>query len=403
MFAPFLQIRINDVADILVVSVLVYMAMIWIRRTRAGFVAIGILLIGALYVAARALDLRLTAWIFQGFFAIFLVIIVVIFQEELRQLFERLAVWSLRRGKGTSDGFDWMDTLVKCLSDFARDRIGALVVIPGKQPIMRHVQGGVELDGVLSEPLLKSIFDPHSPGHDGAVIVESGGITRFATHLPLSKDFQQLAQIGTRHSAALGLAERTDALCLVVSEERGQVSIARDGRLLALNDVHVLGAELRRFLDEKHRAPNQRRSWRRFVAENWVEKLASLALVIALWYVFVPGSRPATLTYVVPVTVANLPADMQLDKVDPPDVQVSLTAPRRAFYLFDHSRLKVTVDAALAQFGRRTFDITESNVVYPRELTLDDISPSKVKISVTERPATSESVPGAQKTRSGQS
>ena len=104
------------------------------------------------------------------------------------------------------------------------------LIAEGKDPIARHVMGGIELGGKISEPILKSIFDPHSPGHDGAVIVEHDQISLFAAHLPLSKDFQQLANVGTRHSAALGLAELSDALCIAVSEERGTISVARAGR-----------------------------------------------------------------------------------------------------------------------------------------------------------------------------
>jgi hypothetical protein len=271
---------------------------------------------------------------------------------------------------------------VRCAADFARDRIGALIVLPGKQPIERHIQGGIELHGRLSEPLLKSLFDPHSPGHDGAVIVENDCVVKFAAHLPLSKDFRQLAGVGTRHSAALGLAELTDALCLVVSEERGQISVARDGRLRRIGDVHELGLELQSFLREKRAAEKPRRPAWQLLRENWAEKLASLALVAALWYLFVPGSRPATMTYPMPVSVINLPSDLVLESVDPPTVKGTFTGQRRAFYLFDPRRLEVVIDASLAQLGRRTFEISEANVRYPKELSLEAIAPSRVRISV---------------------
>src|SRR5262245_32532161 len=103
-FAEFFDIRVLDVLDILLVTILVYTTIVLVRRTQAGFVAIGILLLAVLYIVARAPALRLTAWIFQVFFAVFLVIIVVIFQEELRQLFERGAMWSLRRRTGIAEG-----------------------------------------------------------------------------------------------------------------------------------------------------------------------------------------------------------------------------------------------------------------------------------------------------------
>ena len=137
--------------------------------------------------------------------------------------------------------------------------------------------GGIELEGKISEPLLKSLFDPHSPGHDGAVIVGNERISRFAAHLPLSKDFKQLAHVGTRHSAALGLAELSDALCIAVSEERGTISVARDGRLRQVNNLQELGSLLQ-FLHENY--PCRRRESRFLVLENWLAKLVPVSLAV---------------------------------------------------------------------------------------------------------------------------
>ena len=125
LLSPFLEIGIADIIDIIIVTALVTAILTLVRRTHAGFVAIGILIVAALYVVARALNLQLTAWIFQGFFAVFLVIVVVVFQDELRQLFERIAVWSLRRREMPRGTVDPTDVVVKCLADFARQSVGA--------------------------------------------------------------------------------------------------------------------------------------------------------------------------------------------------------------------------------------------------------------------------------------
>jgi DNA integrity scanning protein DisA with diadenylate cyclase activity len=209
---PFPTMTIAEVIDIIFVAILLYTAIVWAQRTRAAFVVRGIVILGAIYIIARYLDLQMTAWVFQGFFAIFLIMIVVIFQEELRQLFEQIAVWSLARKRIPPLGSTAADVLVRTLADLAKEHVGALIVIRGNDPIERHITGGIPLDGKLSGPLLKSLFDPHSAGHDGAVLVEQDRITRFAAHLPLSKDLRQLANVGTRHSAALGLAELADVL-----------------------------------------------------------------------------------------------------------------------------------------------------------------------------------------------
>jgi diadenylate cyclase len=389
-FNPFQTITLSEVLDIVFVAILLYTAIVWAQQTRAAFVVRGILILGSIYMVARYLDLQMTAWIFQGFFAIFLIMIVVIFQEELRQLFERIAVWSLGRKRVPALGSSTTDLLVRSLADLAKEHIGALIVIRGNDPLERHITGGILLGGKLSGPLLKSIFDPHSPGHDGAVIVENDCITRFAAHLPLSKDLRQLANVGTRHSAALGLAELTDVLCIVVSEERGKISVARDGRLREIDNLQELGAAIERFLQAKFPITERRRVPLQFFRENWIAKAVSLSLAIGFWYIFVPGAKTIDVTYSVPVSVENVPPNLRVEGIEPPVVTATFRGPRRAFYLFDARKIKIAVDVSLAEAGRRTFNISEQNIHYPKELTLQDVSPSTLKLSVKRAPSPEE-------------
>jgi hypothetical protein len=274
------------------------------------------------------------------------------------------------------------DILLGTLEDLARAKVGALIVVRGNDPLERHITGGIELGGRLSEPLLKSVFDPHSPGHDGAVIIERGRLSRFATHLPLSKDIEQLGQAGTRHCAALGLAELTDALCLVVSEERGKISYARGARIREVASLQEMGAQLQGFLKEKYPPPRRRKFSLQMLSQRWAEKLASLLLAVALWSVFIPGSKIDVVTYRIPVKVENLPPDLALNGVNPSEVSVTFTAPRRAFYIFDPGKLRVSIDASVAELGRRTFEISEKNVFYPKDFTLEALAPSTIRITV---------------------
>jgi uncharacterized protein (TIGR00159 family) len=377
-------ITFSEIIDIILVAILLYTGIVWSQRTRAAFVVRGIAILGAIYLVARLLDLQMIAWVLQGFFAIFLVMIVVIFQEELRQMFEWIAVWSLGRKRTPALGSSTADILVRTVADLARNRTGALIVIRGNDPLERHITGGIALDGMMSETLLKNLFYPHSPGHDGAVIIENDRITRFAVHLPLSKDFAQLASRGTRHSAALGLADLTDALCIVASEERGTVSVARDGRLRQLADVQELGSVIHNFLND--RFPPQEPGVSAFLRlqlfrKNWLVKALALSLAIGFWYVFVPGARIVQVSYDVPVSVENIPPDYQIESIDPSAVSVMFTGPRRAFYFFDVRKVTVVIDASLAQLGRRTFTLAAHHVRHPPEVSVQDLSPSTVRLS----------------------
>ena len=386
MFTPFLNLGVADVIDIFLVAILLYTATAFLKQTRAEFIIRGIFILAAIYIVARYFDLQLTAWIFQGFFAIFLIIIVVIFQEELRQIFERIAVWSLARNGAPSLRSDAADVLVGTLTDLAKDKIGALIVVEGKDPIARHIVGGIELEGKMSEPLLKSIFDPHSPGHDGAVIIKNDQIARFAAHLPLSKDFRQLAHVGTRHSAALGLAELTDSLCIAVSEERGQISVARDSRLRQVANVQELGLLLHRFLREKYPPLERRRFSFSLVRENWIAKLVTFSLAVGLWYVLVPGSSTIEMTYKLPVQLENLPSELRVEEVQPKEVTATFTGAKRTFYFFDPSRLKVTVDLSAAEAGRKILRLSEQNIRHPPNLTLQQLNPVTLRISLEKTP-----------------
>jgi uncharacterized protein (TIGR00159 family) len=280
-------IGVPDVLDMLLVGALIYGLLLWFKRTRAAFVALGLLLLAVVYTVAFLAGMYMTVRIFQGFFAVFIVAVIVIFQEEIRSAFERIAVWSLTGGVlKSAPTHRQVEILVRSLGDLARDHIGALVVLRGLDPLDRHVSGGWDLNGELSEALIKSIFDSHSLGHDGAFIVEEGRVSRFGVQLPLSKDFARITNLGTRHSAALGLAERTDALILIVSEEHGTIAVARQGELKVIADPADLQDEIEVFLIRlmPDRAQNP---VLRFFTENWREKLIAAAVSVLLWFFFV--------------------------------------------------------------------------------------------------------------------
>ncbi|MDZ4344997.1 MAG: diadenylate cyclase, partial [Candidatus Binatia bacterium] len=221
--------------------------------------------------------------------------------------------------------------------------------------------------------------------------IENDRLTRFAAHLPLSKNLAQTAHVGTRHSAALGLAELCDALCLVVSEERGTISIARNGRLHQLDSPQELAVAIQGFLSDKFPAKERSHLGLHLVRENWLAKVVSICLAISLWYLFVPGSKIVEVSYQVPVTVENLPANLQLEVVDPQAVRATFSAPRRSFYLIDRKKIRVSANVAMAELGRRTFALSEQDLRYPKELTLQEFTPHSLKISVKAAPEVGQS------------
>lgn len=379
------SIHLTDLIDVGIVAVLLWAGLSWVQHARARNALAGVAIAAALFLLARQLQLQMTIWILQGFFAVGVLVLVVVFQDDLRRVLEQIAVWGLRRRPQASPA-DAVDALVGAVRRMAAERVGALIVLPGREPLERHVAGGIALDGRLSEPLLLSLFDPHSPGHDGAVLVSGDRVQQFALHLPLSTDGEQLGGGGTRHAAALGLAERSDALCIVVSEERGTVSVARDGRLTRLPGPEGLAAELRRFrqrLPEQHEKAGVLRG----VARRWPEALVATAASAGLWFLLVPGSAVDRFTRSVPVVVENLPPGWELESVDPPEVEVVFEGSRRSLLLAGGTaaRAEVEVDALLAQLGRRTFEIDPGDVRHPEGWRAVSLEPDRVKLSLAER------------------
>jgi diadenylate cyclase len=370
-----------EFVDFAAAACLVYLLVVWLTDARARLALVGVGLLGVAYLLAVEADLTLTARLLQVAFFMSAVVLLLVFQEDLRRGFERLAILVLRRERPAPTD-SAVDTVARAAFALAALRRGALIVLPGREPIERHVEGGVALDGMVSEPLLLSLFDPHSPGHDGAVILAANRVRRFAVHLPLSSDFEQLGSRGTRHAAALGLAERCDAVAVVVSEEGGTVSLAQRGALRPVASPAELAALLRAPSSASRPLERSAHGQLRLLRNRAGQVLLASAASLLLWALLVPGSKVATRTFVVPVEVDNLPTGYELRSVNPHDVNVTVTGVRRALFFVQARSLRVTLDVFLAQLGRRTFDISPQSVKCPPNVVVAAVEPERVEVSL---------------------
>lgn len=378
------RIPVVHVIDIAVVTILVAAVLVWVRRIRVGRVASGLLAVVALYLVARSAGLSLLSGLFEGSFALFILIAVVIFQKELRRLFETIS-WPGFAQTSRVTSQHGLDLLAETLFDFAGRRIGALVVLPGKEALEPHVSGGIDLQGKLSRPLLQSLFDPHSPGHDGAAVIDGDRIARFAVHLPLSTNERALVETGTRHAAALGLSEHCDALCLVVSEERGSVSAARNGELAPVRGVPELRAILEEASVSEAKAASSEAGFPVVLRRYWVEGLVSLGVVVALWVVLVSGSIETEQTYDLPVVLADIPPALSLESVEPERVSVTFRGTSSELARAKAGDFEISVDVALARIGQMSFSIREEDVHRPPSLDVIQIEPRRIQLFVTKR------------------
>ncbi len=378
-------IGLTGVVDIVVMTIIIYSILVWFKRTHAGFAALGLFMVGAAYLIARQLDLLLTTTMFQGFFAIILIAIVVIFQEEIKRFLEQLVsrsfIPSKRRKRIFSRWEKRVDILVNAVHSLANDRIGALIVIRGKDPIVRHLNGGVDLDGELSEQLLETLFTPGAPTHDGAVIIEGNKITEFSCYLPLSKNLRKLQKAGTRHAAALGLSEVTDAFCIVVSEEKGSISVARNGDITIMRDAEELRSKLEAFYQEIT-PPLESKPFQSFFKQNYREMVVAFVATLILWFFFVHESKIDYRTFALPVEFENLPPSLVVKRVEPSQIEVTFSGPRRMFLFLNEKTMKVSLKIFDGKEGTYRRPITRSNIVFPEGLYVEHIQPQQVIVQL---------------------
>jgi uncharacterized protein (TIGR00159 family) len=376
--------RILDLIDIAIIAVMISALLIWFKNRATRFVFLGITLLGVIYILARFFQLYLTTVVLQAFFAILLFVLVVIFQEDLRRFFERLALLGRFRKKilTTTTFSESAEIIAETTAALTHKRIGALIVIQGEDPLDRHLTGGSNLDGLLSQPLLESIFDPHSIGHDGAVLIDGNRVMRFGCHLPLSANAARHGNLGLRHSAALGLSERSDAICIVVSEERGTISLAREERIQEIANASALSIELETFFAKRTplSKPTPILNW---LKKNQREKVLAIALAAILWVVFGYQRETIGRDFVVPIEYVNTPVEWVIEEPKVTEVKILLMGPTQAFQLLHPERMKVSVDVAQFRPGTQEITLTQDMIKTPSNLSVASISPGRIKVTTS--------------------
>jgi diadenylate cyclase len=236
----FTQIRWQDFLDIGLIACGVYWIIQMIRGTRAMQMLIGFVVIVVAYLGSQSLELYTLNWVLDNFLSSALLVIIVLFQNDIRRALTEVGRSSFFAVRERGLYGQVIEELVKAAIFLAQRRIGALIVLEREVGLNEYVEGGISIDGRVSKELLSSIFSPLSPVHDGAVVIQRGRLAAAGCFLPLTLSPDVSKQLGTRHRAAIGLTEETDAVVVIVSEEEGTVSMAREGRISHNLDVDAL-------------------------------------------------------------------------------------------------------------------------------------------------------------------
>ena len=243
------QFRVTDAVEVAIIGYLFYRLLLLIRRTQAMRMVWGFLVLALLGPVAQLLGFRTLYWLLSNVYAYIVFAIIVLFQNEIRRVLTTLGRTAYFRSVAGRAQADPIDEVVTAATALASRRHGAIIVFEREMALRQYMDVGIRLDADVSFDLIVSIFNPHAPLHDGAAIIQRGRVAAAACFLPLTLNPRLSRELGSRHRAAIGITEETDAVTLVVSEETGKISVVSDGRITRDLDGVELTEKLRDLLD----------------------------------------------------------------------------------------------------------------------------------------------------------
>lgn len=243
----------TDALEIVIIAVLIYEIMVWIKDTRSWMLFKGIVILLVFVLFASVLNLTTILWIAEKTLNVGIIAVIIVFQPELRKALEQIGRKNIfsdlvigDESKNVNERFSdrTINELIKATYDLAKTKTGALIVIEQDVPLNEYERTGIDIDSLISSQLLINIFEHNTPLHDGAVIIRRNRIVSATCYLPLSDNMDLSKELGTRHRAGVGVSEVTDSLTIIVSEETGKVSVAMEGKIRR----NIDGEQLRKYL-----------------------------------------------------------------------------------------------------------------------------------------------------------
>ena len=380
------NLRFQDIIDILFLTLVAYHLFLWFRGTKALKALVGLLVIGIIFTAAGAWGLFLTTWVFQILWQVLVILLIILFQSEIRQVLERVNPLRTIGLRKLSAPEEWVPAFVEAVFELARQRIGALVIVERVDRVEEFITAGQSVEGKPNKELLKSIFQKESPLHDGAVLVRDGRIVQVACYLPLSPDEGLPKAWGTRHRAALGLSERCDASVIVVSEERGEVSMALEKTMTPLGSGQQLSQRLVEAVSQNNRHKKSWKEWgHRVFIRRWRAKAGAFVLVTVAW-LLLAGQQNVEKTFKAPLEAIHIPDGLEISEPIDPNVRITVRGLRRDTSTLDEKRVTAKLDISTAEYGQRVFSINRDNIRLSNDrVHIVNIDPPRIEFKLTRK------------------
>jgi diadenylate cyclase len=371
--------RWQTIVDLIILASAVYLFLRWTAENRLRVVLLGT---GGFFggsIVATRLELPLAAWVFQSLGFITILLLVTIFQSELRHLVMRTEGW-FRARRDPAVGTSGQQAIASAAFSLAHQRTGALVIIAREHSIKELAAGGVEIGAVVSAPLLEALFQKDSPIHDGGVILERGRITRAGVLLPLTHREDIPACFGTRHRAALGICERCDAWVIVVSEQRGEVTLVHGNEWRHPRTEDELLDLLR--TGHGSSAGSQKPILGGLLFGHFRQKLAAVAITALVWALSLLFSGTAIRDLAVPVEFTNLPPGLDVSRPSARQLEIRVRGPRWQVESLHAGEQSALFDLSNANQG-------ELNLVHPSEVAnlpagveVERLRPAEITVTI---------------------
>ncbi len=376
IFSP--TIRWQDIVDIALNSYILFRLYILFRGTKVFRMLIGILLLWFSQEAAFSLRFTVTSLVLQTITAVSALIIIVVFSNEIRSVFHAKNLKAILWGFPKKTVHPPIEIIADSIYEMAQKYCGALIVFPGKDDLKDVIQNGTVWDGKVSKEMILSIFWYGNPVHDGAAVIQGDRVTEVGVILPLSKK-NLPSSYGTRHRAAKGLTELTDALVVIVSEERGSVLAAKGSRLSVMDDKAELEKELREH--EGIRVTDGQGGVTRESLEYCTAALFSVLFILGVWF-GVTGGLNTLVTLEIPIEYMNRDPGMEILSTSINSVYVRLSGSDILMKSVRPEQVRVKVDMTHAAVGYNVFPIRKENISLPPGILLAKVEPETVEMEV---------------------
>ena len=375
----FREIRWQDVVDIGLNSYILFRFYILFRRTNVFKILIGVALLWVLQQAAGYLGLIVTSWVVQAITTIAALIIVVVFRNEIRSVLQAKNIRSILWGVSFKQPQTPVQAIVESAFDLAKRRIGAIIVVQGKESLSEAVQQGIPCNAFITREMITSIFWPDNPVHDGAVIIEGDRIAEVGVVLPLSLRQDLPSYYGTRHRAAIGIAEMTDALVVVVSEERGTILAIRGNQIQRV----LRPEELTDILNAHTGIEGQQDAaeTKKARLEVAAAALVSFAVITGAWFSITKGLETLT-TLDIPIEYMNRNPAMEIIETSVSAIRIQLSGSDTLIRSVRQDQVRVRIDLDGAVVGKNSYTITTENISLPPGLFIKSFQPDVVEVTL---------------------